>query len=360
MEITVIGAGNSGLAMAAHLAQEGHKISLWNRSRETIAKLKETKIIKSEGVIKGDIPIDLVTNNMEEAIKNPDLILVTTPASSHGEIAKAIGQNIKKETLIVLNPARTFGAIEFQEVYEKYSHIKQTIAETQTIIYTCRKTDDDAVSVISLKNDVLISSLDGDNQKIIHRLPEVLREYFIPARSMIETSIGNVGMILHSAPLILNAGWTESSKHIYKYYYDGITPTIGRFIEKIDRERLEVSRLLGLEVESTKDWLKRTYDTYGDSLYDCIQNNAAYKTIDAPKSLNHRYIFEDIPCGLVPLESVGKKLGLDMTNTSIIIDLASTLMEEDFRSYGRTLENLFGDKDIDIKNYFNRRDLNDQ
>lgn len=359
MKISVIGAGNSGLAMAAHMAQEGHRVSLWNRSRETISKLMKTKIIRSEGVISGDIPIDLVTDRIEEVLRDPELILVTTPASSHRELARLIGENIRKESLIVLNPGRTFGALEFKEIYAGHNKINQTIAETQTIIYTCRKTDDDAVSVISLKNHVLISAINEDNQKTIDRLPEALRDYFIPARSMIETSIGNVGMILHSAPLILNSGWTESIKHIYKYYYDGITPTIGRFIEKIDGERLEVARLLGLEVESTKDWMVRTYDTHGDSLYECIQNNRAYKTIDAPESLNHRYIFEDIPCGLVPLESVGKKLGLAMTNTTIIIDLASSLMEKDFRATGRTLENLFGGRDIDIRNYFRKGDLND-
>jgi len=32
MKITVIGAGNSGLAMAAHLAMEGYSVRLWNRS----------------------------------------------------------------------------------------------------------------------------------------------------------------------------------------------------------------------------------------------------------------------------------------------------------------------------------------
>ena len=36
MNITVIGAGNSGLAMAAHLSLNYNCVTLWNRSRETI------------------------------------------------------------------------------------------------------------------------------------------------------------------------------------------------------------------------------------------------------------------------------------------------------------------------------------
>jgi glycerol-3-phosphate dehydrogenase len=87
MNVTVIGAGNSGLAMAAHLSQAGHRVSLWNRSRTTIARLMETRLIYCEGVINGTIAIDQVTDRIRDALKNPDIILITTPANSHKELA---------------------------------------------------------------------------------------------------------------------------------------------------------------------------------------------------------------------------------------------------------------------------------
>ena len=101
-------------------------------------------------------------------------------------------------------------------------------------------------------------------------------------------------------------------------------------------ERVSVSEALGLKIESTEEWLKRTYHIEGDNLFECIQNNEAYKTIDAPNSLKHRYIYEDVPCGLVPIESVGLKLGLDMSYTTLTIDLACKLIGIDFRETGRT------------------------
>lgn len=362
MKVTIIGAGNSGLAMAAHIAHNGDKVTLWNRSKTTISKLMETKTIYSKGIIEDEVKIELATTDIKEAIKDPDVILITTPASSHKELAELIAKNIRKETLIILNPGRTFGAIEFKEFYRRYNDkYKQTIAETQTIIYTCRKTSEDSVNIISMKNNVLVSTFDSyQNNEVISRLPDCIKPYFIPAESMIETSIGNVGMILHCAPLLLNSGWTESNQHDYKHYFDGISPSIARFIEKIDDERIRVSRLLGLEVESTKEWLKRTYDVQGNSLYECVHNNDAYSTIDAPNTLNHRYIFEDVPCGLVPLESAGKYLGLSMTNTSIVIDLASAVLGIDFRYRGRNLTSLFYDEGIDFKSFFTRSEMNEQ
>jgi opine dehydrogenase len=292
------------------------------------------------GVVSGDINIARVTDNINVALEDPDIILITTPANSHKELAELVAKNIKKSTVIVLNPGRTFGALEFKNIYDRYNKkYKQIIAETQTIIYTCRKTDEDAVNIIAFKDSVLISSIDNElNKNIIGYLPTCIQRYFSSADSMVHTSIGNVGMILHCAPLLLNSGWTESKTNVYKYYYDGITPTVSELIEKIDVERVAVSEALGHKVESTREWLIRTYHVEGNNLYECIQNNEAYKTIDAPRSLKHRYIFEDVPCGLVPLEAIGIKLGLNMGYTTLIIDLASKLMDVDFRETGRNLE----------------------
>lgn len=86
-----------------------------------------------------------------------------------------------------------------------------------------------------------------------------MRKQLIPVKSMIQTSIGNAGMVLHCAPLLLNTGWTENKHILYKYYYDGITPSVERVMQKIDQERVLVSKKLGFELETTQAWLKRTY-----------------------------------------------------------------------------------------------------
>ena len=261
MRVTIIGAGNSGLAMVAHLSKEGNKVTLWNRSSSTISKLMETRLIHCTGVISGNISVHLVTNDIKVALEDPDIILITTPASSHRYLAELIARNISKSTVIILNPGRTFGALEFSNIYKKYnSRNDQIIAETQTIIYTSRKTHEDTVNIIALKDSVLISSLDTD--RIIDFLPDCIKGFFVQADSMIQTSIGNVGMVLHCAPLLLNAGWTESRVGVYKYYYDGITPTIGAFIEKLDLERVVVSEELGCKVESTIEWFENIYRTF--------------------------------------------------------------------------------------------------
>src|SRR5690625_402875 len=358
MNITVIGAGNTGLAMAAHAAAEGHHVTLWNRNKQNISKLMDSRTIYSNGEVDGQFKLDLVTSDIKEALKNPDLILITTPSFAHKELAEKIAKNIAKQTIILLCPGRTFGALEFKDVYKEFnSEYEQTVAETQTAVYTCRKTSEDAVDILSIKNNVLFSAvLAEENARILEQLPKHLQKHLTPANSLVETSIGNVGLVLHCTPLLLNTGWTESKKHTYKYYIEGISPSIAKFLEKMDAERIEVSKRLGVEVESVKDWLRRVYKVEGDSLYESIQNTEPYVTIEAPNTLDNRYITEDVPNGLVPLESTGKHLGLEMKYTGIIIDLASALLERDFREEGRNLNSIFKEDKMDIERFLNGSD----
>lgn len=337
--IAIIGAGSSGLAMAAHLALAGYPVNVWNRTKKNIYKLSETKTIHCSGAVSGEAKIELSTNDLGLALKDVDLILITTPADSHRYLAEKMAPYIKKNHKIVLNPGRTFGVFEFEHVLQMNGAVAHAlIAESQTIIYTCRKTSEDSVIILTFKNPVWLASRTLNiSEEIFCSLPEVLNERFMLVDSMFKTSLGNVGAILHSAPVLLNLGWVENKKTIFKYYYDGITPTIANYIEEIDNVRVNIGRAVGIKLEGISAWMKRSYDVEGDNLFQCIQRNSAYKTIDAPQTLQHRYLFEDIPCGLVPYEDLGMTMGVDVEIISHLVSFASSVLDYDFRKNGRTL-----------------------
>ena len=333
--VFVCGGGHQGLSMAAHLALNGINVTLWNRTPENIQKIIDSKEIICNGIVNGKAHIEKASHNIEEVIS--DFIMVATPSSAHKDIAKQIAPYVHKDMIVILNPGRTFGAIEFAMTLLECG-VKELphIAETQTIIYTCRRSGANSATIFALKKDVKIAALKGSNiGYIMEQMPGCLRQYFSVVNSVAITSLSNVGMVLHCAPVLMNIGWIESEKADFKYYYDGISKSIAGFIEKIDRERVTVGTALGFQIESTADWLRRTYLVEGTDLYECIRNNDAYKEIDAPPTIKTRYILEDIPNGLVPIEKIGQSIGIDTQNSTIIINLASALFETDFRTQGR-------------------------
>ena len=334
-KVFVCGAGHQGLSMAAHLALNGLEVNLWNRTQKNIQEVIDTGIIHCSGVVNGDAKIHKASSNIEEVVS--DFVMVTTPSSAHKDVAKTLAPYVHSNMVIVLNPGRTFGAIDFAEELLKCGVTEfPQIAETQTIVYTCRRSGKNSTNIFALKNDVKIAALRGsDLELILSKMPDCLKPYFTPVKSVALTSLTNIGMVLHCAPVMMNIGWIECEKVEFKYYYDGISPSIAHFLEKIDRERQMVARAGGFEIESLKQWLERTYLVRGDNLYECIRNNDAYKEIDAPPTLNSRYIFEDVPNGLVPVEAMGQEFNVQTPNISLIIDLACSVMDTDYRAIGR-------------------------
>lgn len=334
--VLICGGGHQGLSMAAHLALCGNEVSLWNRTEKHIAEILKSNKIVCSGVVSGETHIKKASCKIDEVIS--DVIMVTTPSSAHKDIARVLAPFVTKDTVIVLNPGRTFGAIEFAETLKNCGVVELPhIAETQTIVYTCRRSDKNSVTIFALKEGVKIASIAKDDLNyILAAIPECIRWYFIKSNSVVETSMTNVGMVLHCAPVLMNIGWIESEKTEFKYYYDGISKSVATFLEKIDSERIAVAKALGEDIESVKHWLERTYSTSGNNLFETIQNNASYREIDAPPTINCRYIFEDVPNGLVPVEKMGRELGVTTPNISLVIDLANAVMETDFRKTGRS------------------------
>lgn len=333
-KVLVIGAGHQGIAMAAHLSLNGESVKIWNRSAKTIQEILKTKTIKCTGCVTGEAQIDNISTNIEDVIEQ--IIMVSTPSSAHKSVAKVLAPVLQPDSVVILNPGRTFGAVEFiAELKKNGCKNIPLVAETQSIIYTCRKVSADTALIYALKKDVKMACVNGPIEAVRTRVPECMREKFCYVDDFLETSLSNIGMILHCAPVLLNLGWIESPIHKFEYYYDGISPSIAKILEKMDKERVAVADALGVKVETLVEWFKSAYGVEGTDIYDCIQKNTFYRGIDAPQTIEHRYLDEDVPNGLVPIEYLGQQNGTDVSAITQIIDLAILVRGIDYRANGR-------------------------
>lgn len=340
LEVAVLGAGHGGHAMAGHLALKGFRVKLYNKFEEEIIHIRERGGIVLEGEVEGFARLETVTTDIEEAISEANVIMVVVPAFVHRFMAEICASHLKDGQIIVLNPGRTGGALEFLNILKK-AGVKAMvfIAEAHTLVYTCRISGPAQVLVKAVKRQVPLAALPATDTKEVLAVVRQLYPQFIPAINVLETSLDNIGAVFHPSTMVLNANRIEAGEEFD--FYGGMTPTVTGFLEVIDRERMDVARAYGIEVESAKEWLTRAYEGItGATLYECIQSNLAYQGIKAPKTLNARYITEDVPCGLVPIVSFAEVAGLSTPASRAIVDICCALMRRNYWEEGRTVENL--------------------
>lgn len=342
MKIAVIGAGNGGCAIGAYLASCGVKVNLCDLFPQYLTGIRDNGGI--DLTVNGETShqvMNMVTDSVAEAIRDVQLIMVVTPSFTHKMIAEAAAASLSDGQAVVLNPGRTGGALEFcAAVRAKGCTADITVAETQTLIYSCRKTGPGSVGIYGVKKEVTLGAFPANRTADVLAMLNPYYPQFTPASSCLETSLSNIGALFHPTPVLLNIGRIENDADGFRYYWDGITPAVAGLIEKIDAERIAVATAYGVTVLSAKEWLCQSYDTYGDTLHERIQHNEAYGDIQAPKTIDARYVTEDVPMSLVPISELGRIAGVPTPNMDAVIQLTSTIYQRDFRAEGRNTVNM--------------------
>lgn len=332
----VIGAGNGGQAMAAHLTLLGHTVHLQDVDQEKILKLQEKAEITSEGKVEGTAKIAKITNDLGEAVQGCDIIMVTTTTDQHIRLANDLLPYIDEKQPVVLCPGQTGGSIVVHNVFQ-IAGKNISVAEMQDLIYTCRASEPGKVKVTALKQKMDFAGYcQEDYDRIIAVIGEIYPQ-LQQVKSVLHTGFDNMGAMLHPAPMLLNAGRIECGEDFF-YYLDGITPSVADVLEKMDKERLAVAQAYGVDATSIHQWQKKAYSVEGDSFYELFQNNKSYASVKASKTLNDRYITEDVPCGLVPIVELGKLAGIVTPVMESVIELTGIMLSEDFRGNGRNLK----------------------
>ncbi|MEM2891212.1 MAG: NAD/NADP octopine/nopaline dehydrogenase family protein [Thermoplasmata archaeon] len=337
----VLGAGHGGLAMAGHLALMGFRTNLWNRSKERVEHIVDRGGVDLEGVVEGFGKLDVATDDIKEAIEDADVIMVVVPATGHRDVARQCAPYLRREQTVVLNPGRTFGALEFMQVLkEARLRERPTVAEAQTFIYVSRHTDFARARIMQIKNSVPLAAIPA------HRTPDVLAlvrqafPQFVAATNVLETGLDNIGAIFHPTLTLLNAARIESTHGDFEYYLEGVSPFTARVLEAADAERVAIGTALGVHLHTAREWLYLAYSSAGKTLYEAIQATPGYKGVRAPSTLTHRYILEDVPMSLVPMVSVSRQLGVETPTLCSLIHIASLIHACDFWKTGRTVDKL--------------------
>jgi len=358
-KIAVIGARTLGCLASADLTLRGFRVHLFEepRFKELLAPIewsggiellleryytvhvKPTLEFEKIGFAK----IHKVTTNIEEAIKDVDIIIVAVHAYRHEDIARLVAPYLRDDQVIVIS-AGNAGALVFSKTFKELRVVKDILlAETCPALYGGRFGPEYGLNdgqcatpgpVLIGPEDpraksTLISAFPAKNTKnVVEKLENLFK--LVPGSNVLEVSLCNPNLLYHAALSIMSASWIDQSNGKFRLHYQARTPSTLKVVEAIKKERDDIYEAMG--------WV---------DLYSKLPGPPPSK-VPHPITLHigptdlykHRFIAEDARIGNTFLASLGDMIGVPTPTTKAVIHLISVITQTDYSKAGRTVESM--------------------
>jgi len=345
MQITVLGAGAGGTAVAFDCASHGHNVRVFDFEQfpDNIAKIAEQSGIKAEGDISGFGPIAYSGHDIDAALRGAELIYVVGPAYSTEPFGEAVAGKLSAGQTVIVSPSSCGGALAFKRAAGLALNDESIrVAETSTLHYAVRLTEPGMIRVfLKLKAGNLLAALPSKHTGDILELIADVYPSMEPAESVLQTSLQNANPIIHPAVTLSNAARIEMTGGDFLFYEDGVSDSVGRLIEALDKERIAIGKELGISILPDPEiGMRQGYmleANYGSG----YRKAPGFLGIGAQPRLDHRYLNEDVGYGLVFMSTLGRQIGVATPGMDAVINVASIVMARDYRAEAlRTPESL--------------------
>ncbi len=333
MKIAVLGAGAGGTTLAFDYAAHGHEVSLFDFPQfpGNIAAIAEQEGIHADGDISGFSSIAYAGHDIDRTLENAELIYVVGPAFSTEPFGEAVAGKLQPGQTVIVSPGSCGGALAFKcSAGLELEDDSIRIAETHTLHYAVRLSEPGRVHVfLKLKAGNLLAALPGRHTEDVLRLIADVYPGMEAAKNVIQTSLQNANPVIHPAVSLANAARIEGAGD-FLFYEEGVTDSVGRMIEAVDRERIAIGKRLGIKIYSDPEiGMLQGYmleNNYGSG----YRNAPGFLGITAQPQLDHRYINEDVGYGLVFMSRLAKQVGVETPTIDAIIQMTSILMHRDY------------------------------
>lgn len=345
MSVAVLGAGNGGCAAAADLTLRGFEVTLYNRSRARLEPIAAQRGIHISGAAgDGFAEVASLTDNLAEAVAGAEVLVLCLPTSALADLAPALGKLLRPDQIVVLNPGH-MGSLYLRRAALAHSVNELFLCETATLTYACRMDGPASVVVYQVVRGVHFAALPAARTDELHERIAPLFPAIESVGSVLETGLRNLNAVEHPAQMLLNAGRVEHTRGDFRFYIDGTTPAVAQVVEKVDSERMALAEAMGISTSSFVEYfLAAGYTTNEGAesgrVFDAMQLSETNSRMQAPPTLDHRYLHEDVGWGLVPWIELARLFGVAVPTMKALTWTAGVVSGIDYMAEGLTLERM--------------------
>lgn len=318
MKITIIGAGHTGLSLAALLFEKQIPFLVYTRSAAKAAVWNEFPL-QAKGAVTGSFKAK-ATTDLKKAAKFSDCYVISTPATAHEDILSSFLPLAKEGTrFLFLNGC--WASLKGLRLCQKQSIRGMTMAETANQPFLgILAPDFRSVTVKAVKSEIAYytSADDPELSRLLHEISPRVARLASPASA----ALSQTNPIIHGAASLFNITRIENGED-FLFFGRPMTKRVIAYMDACDQERLCIASALGLSLPSLLDTLNASWNEKKGTLFDALKENPSYQTVKGPSSLSFRYLSEDLPCGVEAMANLADMLHVDAPHITTLADMAA-------------------------------------
>ncbi len=338
-KVAVLGGGHGAHCMAADLASRGFAVNLYEMQhfKHRIAAVFDSRRIEIQGELTGEFQLELVTDDIQEAIKGVRYILIVTPAFAHKDYAHLLKGKVDPEHQVIVLYPGAFSSLLFRNLLGENCPV---VAESNNLPYDTRLSGPGKVTLYGY-NDVNLAVMPADKGPALfdelRRLHPFVRLY----KDALEAGLSIVNPAFHAGLCLFSVNDIENwPKRPFFLYEHGVTPSSVKLNLVLDQERKQIGKAFGYHLRPIEDFSGMAEGYTWKDLYQAIHGNISLTSISGPHDIQSRYFTEDAPFGLVPWSCLGRVAGVRTTYIDAIVNIYNVIHERNWWAEGRSLEDL--------------------
>ncbi|MBT1157238.1 NAD/NADP octopine/nopaline dehydrogenase family protein [Aminobacter anthyllidis] len=332
-EIAVIGAGAIGQTFVVDFTRRGYTVSaLVEHNSAHVDALREVGQIRLSGHM-GEVNVLMPPLALDaDAAAKGRVILVATTVDAHEAVAHALAPALMNEHLVLLANGYVNGSQRFAAALEAGGcTTRPAVLELNTTPFLVCSPEPGRVHVTARKRWMELSSFEDGLARKHHELLAGIVPGIEVCDNALASSLNNQNPVAHVPSYLLNAAEARCSEPVAPdatrggafYLEDYSSEEVLQLRTALDHERMQVMRALGLgdyAIARTEFSLK----SYGPGAREAVSPRMG-------RTFSRRFVTEDVPYGLIPIEKLARQAGVNTPVISGIITLIGALESYNWR-----------------------------
>lgn len=332
--VAIIGAGNSGVAMAAFLAKKGERVLVAGTQGHP-GRIPAIVAAGNTIEIEHDASYEVTTGDISQAVACP-VIIITVPGNAHEDLVTQLAQFDLSNSIAVVMPSGLFAAHAARRMIQ--AHRPKLIVGSASAAFASRLRQGNTVGITRTKNVLEV----GANDVIDNSVMQWLGNFFPAPLQWFPNISGrvfdNINMVIHTTAMLVYRHKIADPNQTNPLFYEECMETAAVWINGVDAERCQVAAALNNSTKTLLEFFRGWYHPEAPTYIASVRNTPSYTGRRAP-DLHHRYLLEDVPL-LTMVRDIGNKMEISTPNMDRVVSEASLALQIDFSALGLAAHNM--------------------